>query len=102
MFLYYSANLNLRNLGQCPAAPVLQSLLGDIFMGHEVIPDILDGPPKYPLELTYKTVSTYPGMRLTADMTRFKPMIDWPAEPGALYTIVMSNLDINNRRNRCV
>ena len=65
-----------------------------------MIPDILDEPPKYPLDLTYKTIRTYPGMKLTADMTRFKPMIDWPAERNSLYTVVMSNLDINNRRNR--
>ena len=69
-------------------------------MGHEVIPDILDEPPRYPLDLTYKTIRTYPGMKLTADQTRFKPMLDWPTEPNTLYTVVMSNLDINNRRNR--
>ena len=71
-------------------------------MGHEIIPDILDRPPQYPLELTYKTVRTFPGMQLTADMTRFKPMLHWPAKNNALYTVVMSNLDINNRRNRQV
>ena len=39
-------------------------------------------------------------MRLTAEATRFKPMMHWPAEQNALYTVVLSNLDINNRRNR--
>ncbi len=24
----------------------------------------------------------------------------WPTEEGALYTVVLSNLDINNRKNR--
>ena len=33
---------------------------------------------------------------------RFKPMLHWPAEPDALYTVVISNLDINNRKNRSV
>ena len=78
----------------------MNNLLEDLFMGHEIIPDILDRPPQYPLELTYKTVRTFPGMQLTADMTRFKPMLHWPAKNNALYTVVMSNLDINNRRNR--
>ena len=32
--------------------------------------------------------------------TRFKPMVEWPAEEGALYTLVLSNLDINTRENR--
>ena len=36
-------------------------MLQDIFMGNEVIPDIIDRPPRYPLELTYKTVRTFPG-----------------------------------------
>lgn len=78
----------------------LSTLLNDIFMGNEVIPDVIDSAPAYPLDLTYKTIRTFPGMRLTADMTRFKPMLRWPAEPDSLYTVVVSNLDINSRRNR--
>ena len=39
-------------------------------MGNEMIPDVIDRPPLYPLDLTYKTIRTFPGMRLTADMTR--------------------------------
>ena len=27
-------------------------------------------------------------------------MVEWPAEEGALYTLVLSNLDINTRENR--
>ena len=41
-------------------------------------------------------------MRLTTDATRFNPMMHWPAEPGAFYTIIISNLDINSRRNRYI
>jgi len=75
-------------------------LVGDIFIGNEMVPDVIDTPPKYPLELTYRTVRTFPGMRLTAGTTRFKPMVEWPSEDGALYTLVLANLDINTRRNR--
>ena len=75
-------------------------LIGDIFIGNELVPDIIDTPPQYPLELTYRTVRTFPGMRVTAAATRFKPMVEWPAEEGALYTLVLSNLDINTRENR--
>ena len=85
---------------QCQSRTVLSDLLENIFMGHEIIPDVVDEPPTYPLELTYKTIRTFPGMKLTADMTRFKPMVHWPAKNNALYTVIMSNLDINNRRNR--
>jgi hypothetical protein len=27
-------------------------------------------------------------------------MLKWPAEPDVLYTVVLSNIDINSRRNR--
>ena len=87
---------------QCTSNDALNYLLEDLFMGHELIPDVLDKPPLYPLELTYKTIRTYPGMKLTADLTRFKPMLHWPANRNSIYTVVMSNLDINNRKNRYV
>jgi len=91
----------LAGLNTCDAeSESLSTLLADIFMGNEVIPDVIDHAPMYPLDLTYKTIRTFPGMRLTADMTRFKPMLKWPAHPDSLYTIVVSNLDINSRRNR--
>ena len=41
-----------------------------IRLSSQVIPDVIDSPPQYPLDLTYKTIRTFPGMRLTADMTR--------------------------------
>ena len=67
-----------------------------------MIPQVLDFPPEHPLELTYRTIRTYPGMRVTTDATRFNPMMHWPAEPGAYYTIIISNLDINSRKNRYI
>ena len=30
-------------------------------MGHEIIPDVVNEPPQFPLELTYKTIRTFPG-----------------------------------------
>ncbi len=99
-FSSFSIQTGNLNSGQCTSDTALQSLLEDLFMGHEIIPDIVDKPPQFPLELTYKTVRTFPGMKLTADMTRFKPMLHWPAKNNALYTVILSNLDINNRRNR--
>ena len=27
-------------------------------------------------------------------------MLKWPAEPDVVYTVVLSNIDINSRRNR--
>ena len=56
--------------GTCRSDGALKNLLEDIFMGNEVIPDVLDSAPLYPLDLTYKTIRTFPGMKLTADATR--------------------------------
>ena len=62
--------LLLQNSGTCRSDGALKNLLEDIFMGNEVIPDVLDSAPLYPLDLTYKTIRTFPGMKLTADATR--------------------------------
>ena len=29
-------------------------LVDDIFLRNEMVPDVIDAPPKYPLELTYR------------------------------------------------
>ena len=57
--------------GVCRSDFVLSDLLQDIFMGNEMIPDVIDSPPRYPLEVSYKTHRTFPGMRMTADQTRY-------------------------------
>lgn len=66
----------------------------------QIIPQVLDAPPDQLLELTYRTVRTYPGMSLSAGVTRFNPTIRWDADEDAYYSIVLTNLDINSRRNR--
>ena len=30
-------------------------LVGDIFIGNEMVPDVIETPPLYPLELTYRS-----------------------------------------------
>ena len=34
-------------------------LVGDIFIGNEMVPDVIETPPRYPLELTYRLVVTH-------------------------------------------
>ncbi len=65
-----------------------------------MVPEILDAAPAALLDLTFRTVRTFPGMKLTADVTKFSPMLRWDVEPNTFYTVVVSNLDINSRRNR--
>ena len=31
---------------------------------------------------------------------RYTPNLKWPLQGGAMYTVILSNLDINNRKNR--
>lgn len=64
------------------------------------MPEIVDSPPENLLELTFRTVRTFPGMTVTADVTRTNPLMSWPNDPDAYYTLILANLDINNRRNR--
>ncbi len=65
-----------------------------------MIPQVLDSAPDHVLDLSFRTARTFPGMRLDAEATRTTPMMRWPAEKGQFYTVLVSNLDINSRKNR--
>ena len=41
-------------------------------MGNEIIPDVVDDAPLFPLDLVYKTIRTFPGMKLKAENTRYE------------------------------
>ena len=34
-------------------------LVGDIFIGNEMVPDVIETPPRYPLELTYRYIKVF-------------------------------------------
>jgi len=34
----------------------MEQLVGDIFRGHEMVPDVIDRPPPYHLDLTFRYV----------------------------------------------
>ena len=72
-----------------------------ILLSLQIVPEIFDAPPDNLLELTYRTVRTFPGMKVSADLTRSNPIMKWPSTEGDYYTLILSNLDINNRKNRC-
>jgi hypothetical protein len=60
--------LNLRN--KIYKIPYTLQIISSIF-DDQIIPEVIDIPPRYPLDLTYKTIRTFPGMRLTAGETRY-------------------------------
>ena len=55
-----SGGMRLKDAG--PGGPKIRQceerftqLVGDIFIGNEMVPDVIETPPKYPLELTYRS-----------------------------------------------
>ncbi|XP_043226481.1 protein D2-like [Amphibalanus amphitrite] len=75
--------------------------LREAFKRHEVIPDVIDEAPRSRLTVEYCTgVSAQLGNQVTPAEIRCQPHVTWPAEPGSLYTLAMTDPDVPNRNNR--
>ena len=37
---------------------------------------------------------------MSAQQRRYTPSLKWPLLGNAMYTVILSNMDINNRKNR--
>nr|ALS40431.1 putative odorant-binding protein A5-1 [Zeugodacus tau] len=71
-----------------------------LFRDLEVVPDILDEPPKELLKIEYAGgLDVGRGEEFTPTQTKNEPQVDWTAEPDAFYTIIMTNPDIPTRQN---
>ncbi|XP_050321984.1 putative odorant-binding protein A5 [Bactrocera neohumeralis] len=71
-----------------------------LFRELEVVPDILDEPPKELLKIEYDGgLDVGRGEEFTPTQTKDEPKLDWTAEPDAFYTIIMTNPDIPTRQN---
>ncbi|KAH8251219.1 hypothetical protein KR032_003274 [Drosophila birchii] len=66
----------------------------------EVMPDILDEPPKELLRIRYdNTFDIEEGKVYTPTELKFQPRLDWAADPGSFYTVLMICPDAPNREN---
>ncbi|KAH8324348.1 hypothetical protein KR074_005869 [Drosophila pseudoananassae] len=66
----------------------------------EVVPEILDEPPKELLKIKYDNAfDIEEGKTYTPKELKFQPKLDWSADPGSFYTVVMICPDAPNREN---
>ncbi|XP_054743510.1 putative odorant-binding protein A5 [Anastrepha obliqua] len=76
------------------------SEVGKLFRDTEVVPDVLEEPPKELLKIVYDNgLEVGKGKEFTPTQTKDEPKLDWNAEPDSYYTVVMSNPDIPSRQN---
>ncbi|XP_013100098.1 protein D3 [Stomoxys calcitrans] len=70
------------------------------FMKHlEVIPDVLDEGPKHFLKITYDNgILADKGVELTPTQVKNQPKIEWQAEAGTYYTLIMTDPDAPSRK----
>ncbi|XP_016954763.1 putative odorant-binding protein A5 [Drosophila biarmipes] len=66
----------------------------------EVIPEILEGPPRELLRIKYdNSLDIEEGEIYTPTELKLQPRLDWSADPEAFYTVVMICPDAPNREN---
>ncbi|KAH8350654.1 hypothetical protein KR067_013631 [Drosophila pandora] len=66
----------------------------------EVVPEILDEPPKELLKIKYDNAfDIEEGKTYTPKELKFQPKLDWNADSGSFYTVVMICPDAPNREN---
>ncbi|XP_055615676.1 protein D3-like [Toxorhynchites rutilus septentrionalis] len=70
----------------------------ELFIEHEVIPDVVDAAPKELAKITYGSgVTVKGGNELTPTQVKDQPKIEWTADPNAYYTLFMVDPDAPSR-----
>ncbi|XP_066277212.1 phosphatidylethanolamine-binding protein homolog F40A3.3-like [Branchiostoma lanceolatum] len=73
-------------------------MAAEAFKKHEVIPDVIDKAPSNVLELSYGAVKIEQGNVVTPTQVKDRPtVLNWPAEEGALYTLIKTDPDAPSR-----
>ncbi|KAH8383826.1 hypothetical protein KR009_010719 [Drosophila setifemur] len=70
----------------------------DAFRAHEVVPDVIPGPPNQLLKVTYNNgLVAKDGVELTPTQVKGQPTVEWDAQPGDFYTLIMTDPDAPSR-----
>lgn len=64
-----------------------------------IIPDVISSEPTEFLKVTYGKEQADKGNELTPTIVQNKPNVEWTAEEGALYTLLMTDPDAPSRTN---
>ncbi|XP_030371501.1 protein D2 [Scaptodrosophila lebanonensis] len=72
---------------------------GECFMQHKIIPDIVKTAPMAMAQVTYAGgLVVNKGDELTPTQVKAPPTVEWPTEPGALYTLLLTDPDAPSRK----
>lgn len=72
--------------------------LSSAFTKEQLIPDLLDSVPDKVLKISYNSgVKLEPGNVLTPTQVKDQPTVEYEAEDGAFYTLLMTDLDAPSR-----
>ncbi|KAL3863639.1 hypothetical protein ACJMK2_005388 [Sinanodonta woodiana] len=71
----------------------------DNFDKDGVVPDIIDKAPTQLLKLHYGSIDVLPGLVLTPSQVKERPKVEYDAEKGAYYTLIMNDPDAPSRRD---
>ncbi|WKX98229.1 hypothetical protein Q1695_013701 [Nippostrongylus brasiliensis] len=78
----------------------LASMASEAFKKHEIVPDVLPVPPSHTVKAVYDSgVEVSFGNVLTPTQVKNPPKLTWDVEPGALYTVIMTDPDAPSRKD---
>lgn len=74
--------------------------VSEAFTSNEIVPDVIGEAPGALVKVSYAGGSEVNlGNELTPTQVKDQPTVSWEAEPGALYTLVMTDPDAPSRAN---
>lgn len=73
------------------------SVLGK-FITDGIVTDVIDEAPGIVLKVSYTSGVTVEGTELTPTQVKDQPKVEWEAEDGTFYTLLMTG-DFNSFRN---
>ncbi|KAK6743742.1 hypothetical protein RB195_010813 [Necator americanus] len=77
----------------------IASMAAEAFKKHEVVPDVLATAPSKTVKAVYDSGAEVTlGNVLTPTQVKNPPKLTWDAEPGALYTVIMTDPDAPSRK----
>ncbi|XP_017102722.2 protein D2 [Drosophila bipectinata] len=77
---------------------VQASSVEEVFASNEVVPDVIPEAPSQLLKVTYKNgLVAKDGVELTPTQVKDQPNVEWDAQPGDYYTLIMTDPDAPSR-----
>ncbi|XP_016970322.2 protein D3 [Drosophila rhopaloa] len=82
----------------CFLLTVQAGSLEEVFITHQVVPDVIPEPPNQLLKVTYSNnLVAKDGVELTPTQVKDQPTVEWDAQPGEFYTLIMTDPDAPSR-----